>query len=215
MRPEDVDDPLERVVEAVEQRRCPAGGRRRGAARGRSRSRPRARAAAASRSCRVHRLAGLHLGPVVVPRRGWSGRAWHERRSSAGLVGFADEPPARADRRRRRRAGAAGRPAPRPSPSIGNASASVASSMPRCSRFSARLSSGPTNASPSSPAPTPSPASTDRASSTAAVSSTSLPERLTTSTSITGSAVSRSARRAPCTPRRSAARACGGRRPGG
>ena len=107
-----------------------------------------------------------------------------------------------ADTRRRRRAGAACRPAARSRPSIGKASASVASSMPRCSRFNARLSSGPTNASPSSPAPTPSPASTRlRELDRGAPRPPRVPERLSTSTSIicrllTGSAGSRSARRA-------------------
>src|SRR5581483_9773608 len=50
---------------------------------------------------------------------------------------------------------------------------------------SARISSGPTNCKPSSPASMPSPPSTRRASSTAPSTSTSSPLRFSTSTSIT------------------------------
>src|SRR5262245_7028072 len=57
--------------------------------------------------------------------------------------------------------------------------------MPRWSRFSARISSGPTNASPSSPSSTPSARRTAPACSTAAPSSTATPLRLSTSTEIT------------------------------
>src|SRR5215831_17641230 len=67
-------------------------------------------------------------------------------------------------------------------PSIGKESTSVASSMPRCSRLSSRISSGATNARPSSPSSTPSPRSTRQASSTAALSSISAPLLLSTST---------------------------------
>src|SRR5262249_7157584 len=44
-------------------------------------------------------------------------------------------------------------------PSRGNDRTSVASSIPRCSRFRVRISSGPTQTSPSSPSDTPSEAS--------------------------------------------------------
>ena len=98
-------------------------------------------------------------------------------------------------------------------PSSGNERTSVASSIPRCSLFSARISSGATNAIPSSPSSTPSAASTRRASSTAASSSTATPLRFAVSTSITGDAPCRSPRRGACTPRRCAARACAARRP--
>src|SRR4051794_12288512 len=70
-------------------------------------------------------------------------------------------------------------------PSIGNESTSVASSMPRWSRFSVRISSTPTNASPSSPSSMPSARSTAPACSTAAPSSTATPLRLSTSTEST------------------------------
>ena len=98
-------------------------------------------------------------------------------------------------------------------PSIGNESTSVASSIPRCSAFSARISSGVTNAIPSSAASTPSSARACRARATAPASSTSTPLRFSTSTSITSCGRCRSLRRGACTPRRSAARACAGRRP--
>ena len=100
-------------------------------------------------------------------------------------------------------------------PSIGNESTSVASSIPRCSALSARISSGATNAIPSSAAATPSSASACRARSTAAAASTATPLRFSTSTSITSCGRCRSLRRGACTPRRSAARACAGRRPRG
>ena len=99
------------------------------------------------------------------------------------------------------------------SPSIGNESTSVGSSTPRCSRFSARISSAETNAIPSSPASTPSAPSTSRASASAPATSTGPPLELATSiSSISAAARSRSLRHAACTPPRSAARACGGRR---
>ena len=99
-------------------------------------------------------------------------------------------------------------------PSIGNESTSVASSMPRCSAFSARISSGVTNAIPSSASvDSLAAASACRARATAPAASTSTPLRFSTSTSITSCGRCRSLRRAACTPRRSAARACAGRRP--
>ena len=71
------------------------------------------------------------------------------------------------------------------SPSIGNASASVASSMPRCSRFSARLSSGATNASPSSPSRRPPPRAPAARARRAPPRRRRHPMRFSTSTSIT------------------------------
>ena len=68
-------------------------------------------------------------------------------------------------------------------PSIGKASASVSSSTPRCSRFSARISSGPTNARPSSPSWTPSAASTSPRQRAAAPRRPSAPLRFATSIS--------------------------------
>src|SRR6185312_12784249 len=71
-------------------------------------------------------------------------------------------------------------------PSSGNDRTSVASSMPRCSRLSARLSSGETNCSPSSPSVTPSAASAARTTSTASSAGTSAPLLFSTSTATTG-----------------------------
>src|SRR5439155_19547817 len=70
-------------------------------------------------------------------------------------------------------------------PSIGNESTSVGSLTPRCSRFSDRISAGPTKTRPSSPSSTPSASSTDRARALAPSSSTSTPLRFETSTAIT------------------------------
>ena len=98
-------------------------------------------------------------------------------------------------------------------PSSGNESTSVASSIPRCSCLSARISSSPTQAIPSSPSVTPSARNTLSASASAPRSSTEAPLRLAVSMTITGGAPCRSPRRGACTPPRSAARACAARRP--
>ena len=105
----------------------------------------------------VSALAPLHLRPVLVPEQ-----VEQPFREGAPLV--ADDLRAQHDVAERPRH--ARREPSRPS--IGNESTSVASSIPRCSRFSARISSAPTKAMPSSPSSTPSAVEHARASSTAA-----------------------------------------------
>ncbi len=117
-------------------------------------------------------------------------------------------------RERRRRAAAAGRREASSRPSIGNESTSVASSLPRWSRLSVRISSGLTKARPRSPSAIPSAASTWRASAAAASSSTGRPLLFSTSMRITCAAACPSPPRGACTPRRCAGRARGERRPG-
>ena len=181
-----MDDPLEGVVEALDERR-------------------RARGAAAFIGERL--LSRLHLGAVVVAEQ-----VQQPVRRAARAT-----PPRRPAGRSTTSPSARGTPAGSASrPSIGNESTSVASSMPRCSRFSARISSGPTKREPElavvdalrgEHAPREldrRPARRPRA-----------PLRFSTSTAtISGSAACRSPPRARCRPRRSAARACAGRRPG-
>ena len=110
-----------------------------------------ARARGGAAHARRAPLARLHLVAVVVAeqvqqRRARAARATPRRRP-AGQSDDVAELRAAALRHGSR-------------PSSGNESTSVASSMPRCSRLRARISSGPTNASPSSPSSTPSAAST-------------------------------------------------------
>src|SRR4051794_40760888 len=69
--------------------------------------------------------------------------------------------------------------------SIGKESTSVASSIPRCSFFSARLSPGSTKWSPSSPSSTPSAARVARITAIASSAGTSRPLRFSTSTATT------------------------------
>ena len=118
-------------------------------------------------------------------------------------------------RGRRHRARAARPPAAASAPSIGNESTSVGSSIPRCSRLRARISSAPTNAIPSSPSRHALRREhVARERDRAGRRRPRRPLRFATSTSsISGGARSRSPRRAACTPRRSAARACAARRP--
>ena len=128
--------------------------------------------AAAAHACSCL-LARLHLVARGRSRAGAAGRA-----RAAPRQAVADDLRADDDVAELRAAG----PGSSSRPSIGNESTSVTSSLPRCSRFSARISSAPTNASPSSPRRPPRRASTADASRPPPASSISPPLRFSTST---------------------------------
>ena len=179
LRAEDVDDPLDRVVEALEQRQRAARRGRRGPRRrvprsgcDSSGSGPRASLTGAAPRAPPSRRRGRSRAGAAA--RATSG-ARHASPTTCGQIDDVAELRAAARRaaRRGRRSGTRARRSPRRS---------------RGARASARGSRpAPTNAMPSSPSSTPSAASTRRASSTAAGSSTATPLRFSTSTSITGS----------------------------
>ncbi len=158
---------------------------------------------------------------LIVPRPGSRARGAPSRRHARSRAGGGSRARAATatrhrrpgGRRRRRRAPAARRPATRRGRRSGTTGRRLPRRCPRCSAFSARISSGATKAIPSSASPIPSLASACSASATAPAASTSMPLRLSTSISITSCGRCRSLRRTACTPRRSAARACAGRHP--
>ena len=187
LRAEHVDDPLERVVERVEERRA---------------------SATSSRRSELP-LARLHLVAVVVAEQVQQAVRQRARASrSPTTCGQRTTSPS-----------ARGRPSGSSSrPSIGNESTSVASSIPRCSRFSARISSRPDEREPELAVVDSLRAQHAARELDRRASSTSTPLRLSTSTDSTATSASarcRSPPRARGTPRRSAGRACGARRPGG